>query len=69
MKLTRRQMVGATVAGSAVAVKAIAQVGAPVNTAAPDFAKQARDNMQRNADTLAKFAVPITTEPAFQFKA
>ena len=65
MKLTRRQMVGAAVAGSAVAVKGMAQAGA----ASPDFAKQAHDNLQRNADALAKFALPITTEPAFQFKA
>ena len=63
MKLTRRQMVGAAVAGSAVAAKALAQASAP------DFAKQAHDNIQRNADTLAKFAIPGSTEPAFQFKA
>ncbi len=68
MKLTRRQMVGAAVAGSAVAVKAMAQA-VSAGTATPDFAKQAHDNMQRNADTLAKFALPIATEPAFQFKA
>jgi hypothetical protein len=67
MKLTRRQMVGAAVAGSAVAVKAIAQAGTA--SGATDFAKQAHDNLQRNADTLAKFALPIATEPAFQFKA
>ena len=58
-------MVRTAVAGSAIAAKAMAQSG----TAAPDFAKQAHDNMQRNADTLAKFALPIATEPAFQFKA
>jgi hypothetical protein len=27
------------------------------------------DKIRQNADTLAKFAIPITTEPAFQFKA
>jgi len=67
MKLTRREMVASAVASSAVAAKAMAQSGAL--SAAPDFAKQAHDNMQRNADTLAKFAIPIATEPAFQFKA
>jgi len=56
-------MVGAAVAGSAVAAKALAQASAP------DFAKQAHDNMQRNADTLSKFSIPLATEPAFQFKA
>ncbi len=68
MKLTRRQMVGAAIAGSAAAVKAMAQAGSGSGTT-PDFAKQAHDNLQRNADALAKFALPIATEPAFQFKA
>ena len=69
MKLTRRQLVGAAVAGSAVAATARAQSAAQGTTAVPDFAKQAHDNLTRNADTLAKFAVPMATEPAFQFKA
>jgi len=63
MKLTRRQLV-ATAAASALAVKAPGQ-SSPVQ----DAAKQARDNAQRNADTLVKFAIPMSTEPAFQFKA
>lgn len=78
MKLTRRQMVAVT-AGSAVAVKAVAQ-SAPASSpdgvkalaqsaAAPDAGKAARDAVQRNADTLAKFGIPVSTEPAFQFKA
>ena len=62
MKLTRRQMMGAAVAGSAVAAKALAQ-------SPSDLTKQAHDNLQHNADTLAKFALPMATEPAFQFKA
>jgi hypothetical protein len=63
MKLTRRELVIAA-AGSVVAVNASAQT-AP----AQDFAKQARDRVQANADTLAKFEIPMSTEPAFQFKA
>jgi hypothetical protein len=59
VKLTRRQLVIAAAAGTA-AVKAPAQ-SAPAQTAV--------DKIRQNADTLAKFAIPITTEPAFQFKA
>jgi hypothetical protein len=47
----------------------MAQAGTAAAQTGPDFAKQAHDNLQRNADTLAKFALPISTEPAFQFKA
>ena len=61
MKLTRRQIVIAA-AGSAAIAKALAQ-------STSDLEKTARDNVQRNADTLAKFAIPMATEPAFQFKA
>lgn len=62
LKLTRRQLVIAAAAGSA-ALKASAQ--AEPQTAAP----AATDKVRQNAETLAKFAIPISTEPAFQFKA
>ncbi len=67
MKLTRRQLVVAA-AGAGAAVKALAQP-AGGSAANPDFAKQAHDSVQRNADTLAKFQLTISVEPAFQFKA
>ena len=35
---------------------------------AADF-ERLRASPQQNADTLAKFAIPMSTEPAFQFKA
>jgi hypothetical protein len=50
----------AAAAGS-TALKATAQ-SAPTPQAATDKIRQ-------NAETLEKFAVPIATEPAFQFKA
>jgi hypothetical protein len=59
-------------AGSAIAARASAQTAAtpaPVPPANPDFAQQARDSVQRNHDALAKFDIPMATEPAFQFKA
>lgn len=68
MKLTRRQLVVA--AGAAAAAGALAQnVPAPGAPAAADFARQASDNVQRNADALREFAIPMSVEPAFQFKA
>ena len=60
MKITRRQLVIAAAAGS-VAAKASAQSAPAPQTAT--------DRVRQNADTLAKFVIPITTEPAFQFKA
>ena len=63
MKLTRRQLVttaAATTAGAAIEARAQTTPAAP-----SDAAKQ----LQQNADALAKFAIPMTTEPAFQFKA
>ncbi len=67
MKLTRRQIV-ATAAGSVVAMNALAQSSQPAPTNA-DFAKQAQDGVQRNRETLTKLEIPMSTEPAFQFKA
>ena len=67
MKITRRQLVVATTAvSSGVAVRALPQPTAP---AAANVQQRARDEAQRNAESLAKFSLPITTEPAFQFKA
>jgi hypothetical protein len=59
VKLTRRQLV-ITAAAGAAAVKASAQSASSATAA---------DKVRQNADTLAKFTIPITTEPAFQFKA
>jgi hypothetical protein len=56
MKITRRELVIAAAAGT-VALKAQPQTQSPA------------DRIKQNADTLAKFSIPITTEPAFQFKA
>jgi hypothetical protein len=62
MKLTRRQLVQAA-AGSALAARA-------QTTPAPesDPAIAAHDANRRNAEALAKFELPMATEPAFEFK-
>ena len=70
-KLTRRQLVIAAATGSAVlnleAPKASAQ--STPQTATDRAPQAATERVRQNADTLAKFAISITTEPAFQFKA
>jgi len=62
MKVTRRQL-----AVSLVAASALAQTPAP--PANQDWAKEALESHQRNSMILASFPVPMSTEPAFQFKA
>jgi hypothetical protein len=63
-KFTRREL-GIAVAGAgAVAVNAQPPAG---NDQAIE--RSARERNTRNAETLAKFEIPISTEPAFQFKA
>jgi hypothetical protein len=59
-KITRRQLAGVA-AVSLTAVTAVAQV--------PDFDGAARESHKQNSDALAKFDIPMSLEPAFQFKA
>ena len=65
MKMTRR-----TLAASAIASAAAVAQNPPA--AAPDSPEElmaaARSQLQRNGEALAKVAVPISLEPAFQFK-
>lgn len=61
MKLTRRAL-----ATAVLAPVALAQTPAP---AEEDLLKAARDRIKANGDTLAKVEIPMSTEPAFQFKA
>ena len=63
MKLTRRRL--ATVFVALPGIGAIAQTPSPVE----DLLKTARDRMQANAKAVADHPVPMSTEPAFQFKA
>lgn len=64
-KLTRRQLAGVA-AGSLVAASALAQVPAPPPTTDLD---KARESHRQNSETLAKFDIPMSLEPAFHFKA
>ena len=63
MKLTQRKLAAVFVALPGIG--AIAQTPSPVE----DLLKTARDRMQANAKAVADHPVPMSTEPAFQFKA
>ncbi len=66
MKLSRRDL--AITAAAGMVTRAAAQTASvPLTTAAQAVA--AKDANQRAAEALAKFEIPISTEPAFQFKA
>jgi hypothetical protein len=75
MKFSRRELV-ALAAVPALEQAVPAQVPTPAALpAAPsppvqaiDPAKAARDANRRNAETLAKFEVPMATEPCFRFQ-
>jgi hypothetical protein len=62
MVITRRKLAGILAASVPVAVAA-------PQAASDDDNKSAHDQMQNNAQQLAKVAVPMATEPAFHFKA
>ena len=59
-------MMGAA-AASALAVKVAAQAPAPLSN--QDFAQAAQESHRRNSMILASFPIPMSVEPAFQFKA
>jgi hypothetical protein len=62
MKLTRRDLAAALLAPAAAAQ-------AQTTTPPGDEVEAARARLKTNADALAKVDVPMSTEPAFSFKA
>ena len=67
MKLTRRRLAAAVL--TPLAAEAIAQTQPSPPGTPDDEIKAARDRMKSNSDTLSRQAIPMATEPAFQFKA
>jgi hypothetical protein len=63
MKLTRRELVATAVA------PALAAQTPPVPSDSAQDARTALSSVRRNGEALSRFAVPVETEPAFQFKA
>jgi hypothetical protein len=65
-KPTRREL--AVIAAASLAIgKAIAETPPPAADA--DLYKAALDSHNENSMILAQFQIPMSTEPAFQFKA
>jgi hypothetical protein len=60
-RFTRRELAAVVGAGITLAAKAAAQT--------PDWLQQARDSKRAAGADLAKFDLPMSTEPAFHFKA
>lgn len=68
MKITRRRLAAALTAPAlAAAMPSAAPAQTPAASADPLEAAKAR--IKANGDALAKEDVPMSTEPAFQFKA
>jgi hypothetical protein len=63
MKITRRKLALAAL-GSAAVVRAAQAPGQP-----EDLNAAAKEQLRKNFEALAKFDLPMSTEPAFQFKA
>jgi hypothetical protein len=60
--LTRRKLAAAVLAPAAAALP-------QTQSQPPDELAAARQRMKDNAAAMAKIEVPVSTEPAFQFKA
>jgi hypothetical protein len=66
MKITRRKLAAAVIAPAAL----MAQTPAPAIPANPaEELTAAREQNRRNSQALDEFHVPMSLEPAFQFKA
>jgi len=63
--MTRRELAAVALASAARPAAAQSQAATPP----ADELQAARDRIKANGDTLAQQAVPMTLEPAFQFKA
>jgi hypothetical protein len=68
-KTTRRQFAGVTVAGSVVVSVGVVAAIAQAPATAQDLDNAARESHKQNSEALAKFEIPMSLEPAFQFKA
>lgn len=67
-KITRRQLAGVAAGAAAVSLSAVTAI-AQVPTTAQDFDAAARESHRQNSVVLAGFEIPMSLEPAFQFKA
>ncbi len=71
-KITRRRLAAAalgSVAALGPAALHAASAQAPAPAAPEDLNAAAKEKVHKYSETLAKFDLPMSTEPAFQFKA
>ena len=61
-EITRRRLAFAALSSAAALHSANSQAPEDLNAAA-------KEQVRKNSETLAKFELPMSTEPAFQFKA
>jgi hypothetical protein len=67
MKFTRRKMAVAVFAPAAL--RSLHAQAPPAAAGPEDLDAEAREQVRKNAEAMAKFDLPLSTEPAFQFKA
>ena len=69
MKITRRKLAAAAL-GSAAFASGTAAPQAPAASSRPeDLDAAAKEQVRKNSEALARFDLPMSAEPAFQFKA
>jgi hypothetical protein len=69
-KITRRRLAAAALGSVAALGPATALHAAGTQAPAPeDLNAAAKEQVRKYSETLAKFDLPMSTEPAFQFKA
>jgi hypothetical protein len=64
--MTRREL--AAVLGSVTSLATVRAQDAPANQP-EDLNAAAKEQLHKNSETLSKFDLPMSTEPAFLFKA
>lgn len=69
MKMTRRNLGTAMIGSTVLGLKIARAQATPANAKTEENLPAAKEQIRRNSEALAKFQLPMGTEPAFQFKA
>jgi len=69
MKFTRRELAGAIAGSAVISLAGPPQVRAQSLAPAADYLAASRQSHRENSEVLRKFDLPMSTEPAFTFKA
>ncbi len=68
-KITRRRLAAAAVGSAVLGPAALKTTGSQAPPPPGDLNAAAKEQVHKHSETLAKFDLPMSTEPAFQFKA